>query len=539
MKRKALIVATAVALIILFWPTRTAKREFSIEGIRLVLFLVADQFPQEYTERFRPLFSSGLKTLLDSSVSFQQAHYYHTDTATCPGHATLATGAHPNKTGIVANWWYDRVEEKQVYCVEDSAHKRSPKRLRSTSLSDWMKADSRLTKAFSISRKDRSAIMMGGIRANAAYWYDDSKGHFVSSSYYQKTPPRWVESFNNKDYLFKHFGSLWTELQPLSPQQRESYGIVDFDEGAFPKRFPHRIGDSTVVPNKSFYSGIGATPFIDHHTTQFAKALISEEQLGQDETPDYLAVSFSALDSVGHAYGPNSREVLDTLRRLDLSIGELLDFIDESIGLEHVLVVMSSDHGVQAFPEYRASKGEAAHRQNPADVACFQNVGVQLRKQYKSAKLFDDNLYINEEELSALGIIKTDFQEKLRHLLEACPLVEKAWIADELHKKIRKNPESNFLRKRYLKSYDPKRSPDILLQLKQHHLHTLHRGTGHGSPYPYDTHVPLLFFHERLTPKAIDHPVRIVDAAPTMASLIGLRTPRRLDGEDLAPRFFR
>ena len=529
MKKKpfvALILILALSLYLF-----SGKKERPLSDVRLVLLIVVDQFPQSHFDRFRHLFQGGLKLLLEKGVVFDQSFFQHADTATCPGHASLLTGTHPSRSGIIANHWFDRRTNKDMYCVADDRYKRSPRNLLTSTLGDWLKREYSDARVFSASAKDRAAIMMGGKRADAAYWYDKKTGDFISSKYYSANSPDWLKSFNAQRRLLQHFGSPWNPL-PVDDAQRRTAQIVELDEGVFPNRFPHRLGSTRMLPDKSFYGAIYSSPFVDQHLAEFARHLISSEELGTRETTDMLALSFSAADSVGHGYGPNSRETLDTVLRLDRELGILLSFIDKRIGLEHVLIAFSSDHGVQPLPEYQHSLGNKAYRQQASDVACVQNVGNKVAAHYGTTEIFASDLYLDERALRKHKISRRDVEQRVQSWLEECPLIEKIWLPRDFQNN--KQASASYF-ELFKKGFYKKRSADFIPQLKHNHLHSLGRGTGHGSPYAYDTHVPLVLVHNSLSAAKISEKVAPVDLAPTIASLLALPTPERLDGKDLTP----
>ncbi len=527
--RKFLLAGVLILLLLLLAQNVQRAR---VSGIRLVLLISADQFPQEYLHRFKPVLKGGLKRLLNQGASFQNAYFDHANTATCPGHATMVTGSHPARHGIIGNSWFDRSSKNEMYCVADAKYDRSPRNILVDGIGDWLKDTYDDAKVFSASGKDRAAIALGGQSAEAAYWYDKDSGEFTTSGYYAKQNPSWLRSFNSQKLLDTLFGSSWTPLA-VSDELLKAMKIMDLDEGDFPKRFPHVVGNLSTAPNKAFYGDLYRTPFLDSYLVQFAKRLISEEKLGQDHIPDFLGLSFSALDTVGHGFGPNSREVLDTLRRLDAGLDELFDFVDEEVGMENVLVVFSSDHGIQAYPEAARVSGREGERFRAEDVACVQKIYNKLKDTYGFPVLLRGGLSLDEKLLKRHSIKKSVLEKRMVQWLEQCSFVEKVWLPSDLQN----SPDrasTDSMHALYRNNFLLGRSSDFVVQPKENHLDCIHTGTNHGSPYTYDRHVPLVFMHQRIPAQQIESRISMIDVAPTISSLLGIDAPDTIDGRDRA-----
>lgn len=518
-------------------------------GPRLILLLVVDQGRQDYFERLQPVFSAGLKQLLEGSVQFRDAHQDHAITNTGPGHVTLSSGRFPGRTGIISNEWFDRSKKERLYCVGDesspiipysgqarSSGGRSPANLRVTALPDWIKQHSPQSKAFTASLKDRSAILLGGKTADTAYWLESRSAQFVTSRYYRGSYPEWVESFRQRKIPESYFGKTWDAL-PGSARHHHLLDTRLLDHGVFAHGFPHFFGALTLEPDSNFYSSFLNSPFVDSYLVEFAKALIENEELGSDDAVDYLGLSFSALDLVGHDFGPNSPEVLDTLLRLDRSLGDLLDFVDKRIGLDRVAIVFSSDHGVVPLPEYRRTIGSAGTRSGLDEAVCFQQAGRRLEERFGAGPWFDANGYLDYQTLGRRNLRRQDVEEALAGWIEKCPSVERVWTRSRLEKPPSSDDQDPFL-ELYRHSFDPDRSPDLFVQFKQYHLNQFGPGTGHGTPYPYDSHVPLLFLLPGAKAKTVEERVRTVDVAPTLAAWLGIPAPADLDGSDLSGYIF-
>jgi len=517
------------------------------EPPRLLVLFIIDQGRYEHLVRFRPAFQFGLKRLLDKGVSFTDAHQDHAVTATAPGHAALVSGVHPSRSGMVSNQWYDRASERRMYCVEDprspilgwtaassgeesgpSTAGRSPRNLLVSTLPDWIKSKTPGSKIFAVGAKDRAAVVMGGKSANAAFWFDSSTGRFVTSRYYLRQYPDWLADFQRREHPSVHFGQAWQPL-PIDTARARSLGVDSVPEGAFASGFPHPIGGLSLEPDSDFYSSFYRTPFMDVYVAELARAILEHEALGADSALDFLGVSFAATDAVGHDYGPHSREVLDVLLRLDRVLGELLEVIDQKVGSGGAVVALSADHGVAPLPELRQERGEPGKRIGVEDVTCFQNVAKKLTEKFGKAEWLLRGLYLNYQTIAERNLRRQEVENELKRLLGSCPAVARAWTRTEIEDPA---PASDPFLTLYRHSFHPERSPDLFVQLKEYYLGELSRGTTHGSPYQYDTHVPLVILFRGLQPAEISTRVHTVDLAPTLASLLGIPTPGNLDGID-------
>jgi hypothetical protein len=302
---------------------QTVSAEPPPEGTpRLVVLVVADQFRYDYLERARPFFTGGLARLLDGGVSFTRAHHGHGRTSTAPGHAALSTGTHPARSGMVANGFYDRKRpDEWTDSVGDDRFGTSPKNLLVPALGDWIKDRYPRSKVVAASGKDRGAVLLGGHEADGAFWYDRAEGRFVTSGYYLSAEPEWLAAFDEAGPP-DAFLDAWRPVAEIDPAAAAAAGFAAMDRGPFDRGFPRLIGDS-VHRDGGFHQGLYDSPFLDQWLGRLVPELVAEYELGADEWPDLLALSFSSLDNVGHDHGPDSLEVLDTLVRLDRILGEL------------------------------------------------------------------------------------------------------------------------------------------------------------------------------------------------------------------------
>ena len=508
---------------------------------KLILFLSVDQARYDYFTRFRPLFKRGFKDLLERGVHFTNAHHNHAITVTAPGHASLLTGLYPKHSGIIANDWYDREKKEPVYCVGDPAYPligsnlssepsgRSPKHLLGNTLSDWIKKATPKSKAFTASGKDRSAILMGGKEADAAFWYDKQTGQYVTSQYYWKEYPPWMEKFHQRGIPDAHFGKTWEPL-PVSTLDSASLAAIErFPDCPEGTGFPHSLGGLSLFPDSSFYSAFYSSPFLDGYLVQFAQALIENESLGVDDDPDFLGLSFSAVDSIGHAHGPNSPEILDAFLRLDEALGELLDFLDGRIGLANIAISLSADHGVMTLPEYLRHKKLQGGRMGVQDVICFQSSGHKFETKFGEEEWFLEGFYLNHEVLDRRNLSRQKVEAELARLVKECPIVAKVWTRTQLESP---SPHPDPYLQLFRNNFHRQRSPDLFVQLKKFYLGSAGSGTSHGSVYDYDTHVPLVLLFPGIPAATVEKRVNTVDLAPTLVSLLKLPMPEKLDGMD-------
>ena len=506
---------------------------------KLVIFLSIDQGRAEYLERFRPALEGGLLFLLERGVVFTETHHAHANTVTAPGHASLSTGRFPSRSGIVGNDWYERDEEREVYCVEDRESPvlavgdggarrpeflgRSPHRLRGTALGDWVKRRSRASKVYSVAGKDRSSVLMGGKNADGAFWFDGGSGQWVTSSYYMDEYPVWIREFHARRLADGYFGRTWGPL-PVPEALLSSMRVEASGEGAEDSGVPKVLGQGTLSEDSGFYHALFETPFLEPYLLAFAETLVREEELGADDATDFLALGFSSLDSVGHDYGPNSRELLDAVLRLDRELEAFFRFLDRTVGLGQVAVAVSADHGVAPLPEYQARHGLPGRRVSTSDLACVARAG--------KPEWFLAPLTFDEKALAKENIKREAAEALVAEELSGCPGVTRVWTRTAIESAGRGGAEAvDPTLLQFARSFYPGRSPDLYVQFAEGYIED-HEGTTHGSPYAYDTHVPGIIFWPGVPPRTVEERIATVDLAVTIASLLGLKRPEDVDGVD-------
>lgn len=491
----------------------------------LVVLLVADQFRDDYLDRFDPLLTGGLRRLLDQGVRFADTRHLHAITETAPGHATLATGSDPRHHGIVANYWYDAQEGSVVYSADAPEMDDSPGRLLVPTLGDWVKGARPDARVFSASTKDRAAIFLGGREADGAFWYDWDSGEMETSDYYFEGEPAWLRSFNDRRLLDRWWGSAW-EAPAIPPETLAALGVVDADLGPLAWSWPHVFGGADPAIHEGFYRGLGASPVLDRHLVEFTWHLVETHDLGGGGRLDVLALSFSSLDYVGHRYGPDSLEVLDTILRLDEALGLLLERLDARLGLDRVFLALSSDHGVAPLPELRAPLGLPGRRIDPAVVLCVQRAEGALDERYGEDHWLAPGPRLDPATLERRGLPREALETTLAAALGRCPAVSRAWTRSELLP----GPGDDPLQAAWARSFHPDRSPDFLLQFDPYFLESRSNAATHGSPWEYDTRVPFLLLAPGLAPGVHHEPAGTIDVAPTLAALAGVPYPATVDG---------
>ncbi len=519
-----------------------------LESPKLAVVVVVDQMRADHLSRFAGLYKDGFKRLLDKGAVFTNAHHDHAYTLTGPGHATIATGSNPSRHGIVTNSWFDRIEKRLVYCAEDSAFRplgypdeapvegRAPNRMLVPALGDWLKAQSPKSKVFSVSRKSGAAVLMAGMKADAAYWYHSNDGNVITSEYYMKSYPPWVETFNQSRSVDHYFQDGWPKLMP-----EEIYFLAR--EDAFPTEnggkntiFPHVFKTEGGKPDEDYYRALVSTPFADDLILDFAKTLITNEALGTDESPDLLFVGCSSADAIGHAYGPLSQESLDHFLRLDVYLGDFFRFLDQHIGTENYVVTLSSDHGVLPLPEELARRGFDAKRVSVQDlIGNIQKIFVEVAKELEIPERlitgFNPGLFLNYPAAESKGVSATELDEILIRRLKELELIADIFTKDDLKGK---TDDGRSYQELYTNNFHPDRCGDLTPRFKKFYLlrGTPH-GTTHGSPYSYDTHVPIVFMGAGIEKSFHSQKVRTVDIAPTLAECFGIKTTAEIDGRSL------
>jgi len=509
---------------------------------RLILVLAIDQMRFDYLSRFDDLYEGGLRTLLDEGAVFTNARYRHAVTETGPGHAVILSGRHPRNSGIIGNAWFDSFLGRSVNVVDDpfqqplggAGRSASPVNLVGFTLGDALKRISPGSKVVSVSLKDRAAILMAGRRGDAAYWYETAGGQFITSTYYMDAAESWLERWNQAHVADQYAGKQWTRLLPdLSVYER--YAGPDDVEGERDRIdtvFPHDIRGHPPEPR--FYDDLRRTPFADAMTLEVALGAMEAHGVGTDRTTDILAIGFSATDIIGHTYGADSQEVMDHLLRLDLLLGELFDEIDDRVGLANTVVVLTADHGSMPLVENLRASGINARR---VDTRLFLDaVNSALEAGFDDASgivsSFGNGVYLDTARVRERGISRFEVEETVIEALMDTGLVAAVYTQAQL---LSDDPSNDPYLRLYRNSFFSSRSPHLSIRFKEHlYLGPYIGGTGHGSPYDYDRHVPIVLMGPQIRPGSYPKEAGPTDIAPTLAAILGLEYPREPDARILS-----
>lgn len=501
------------------------------EGPALVLLIVVDQLGAEEMQRLGPSLRHGIRYVTDHGLRFEQAFHAHAVTETAPGHASLVTGRFPRGHGIIGNWWIESGSPVKRWATDDDEFGDSPARLLASAFGDWLKASRPRAKVFAVGGKERAAIMMGGRRPDGAFWFDDEVGGMATSAYYRE--PTWLPEFRARRSVDRYFGRLWEPL-PLSPAAIDELQIEELELGPLRGGFPHVPGRARPAPDEDFYHALRDSPWLDSYVAEFARFLLEAEELGADDVPDLLALAFSASDYVGHDYGPHSREYVDVLLRLDRTLGELLELVDQRVGLDRTVIAFSSDHGVVPVPEIRRRRGLAGRRVDSEVTHCVQQVGELLARRHGVEKWLVPGPVLAPDLTRRTGLSREVLERETAAALERCPGVAEVWTRSELLPPAEESEGERWL---FANNFHPDRSPDFLIRFDEYLMTSRETVSTHGSPYAYDRRVPLIIVAPGLAPGAVEQPVRTVDLAPTLAALLGIQAAADLDGRDLSLLF--
>jgi len=543
--------------------------------VKLVVLVVFDQLRADLIDKWQPHFGEGgFKRLQTKGAWFTNCHYPYSITATGPGHGAMLTGASPSKTGIVNNEWYDRAKALEAYCAgtdrydlvppavpeklvlgdepKEPIKKRvkaigTPDRLLSPTLADELKASAKPGKVFGLSLKDRSGILPSGKKPDGVYWFD---GRFVTSTYYRETPHKWADEFNKSKKADAWFGKDWTKFKPeldygklAGPDDGEGEAKVN-GQGV---TFPHPTDGGLKTAGKKYYEALANSPFGNELLLDFAKVCIDSEKLGQGETSDLLTVSFSSNDLIGHTWGPDSQEALDTTLRSDAIVEGLLKHLDAKVGAGKYAIMLTADHGICPLPEFAAKQGKDAKRVSA--LGLLKSSESFLADKYGDIEkpVGDDPkeksptryieaapapyLYLNHRLLASKKLNRDDVATALTEHLCSQDGVMRVYTYADL--KAGKVVGDDVIGKRVLRSFHPDRSGDVYIVLKPNYLletrsPDLERATGttHGSPHEYDTHVPLLIYGPGVAGGKRDEAVTPLHAASIGAYFLGTKTPK-------------
>ena len=521
------------------------KIETEKVSTKLVVGIVVDQMRYDYLIRFYAKYGKGgFKRLMQQGYNLENVHFNYIPTKTAVGHSSIYTGTTPENHGILGNDWYDKYLKKSVYCVGDTKHitigastggNKSPHRLITTTITDQLKLAQNMNgKTIGISLKDRAAILPVGHTADAAYWYEgNSIGKFITSSYYMNALPQWVSDFNNAGITDNYLNQTWTtylDIDTYTESLKDDNIYEGLFEGKRTPSFPYILSELRKQNNN--FDLLKEVPAGNSIVTDFSIAAIKEENLGKSEYIDFLAISYSSTDYIGHQFGPRSIELEDTYIRMDKELEKLLNFLDVEVGINNYTVFLTADHAVVDVPAYLESLNIPAGYFNYSEFRKYVN--DLTSKYFNSRELIEnisnEQLYLNKEKLNSLNL---DYDVVTRVL------------ADELlhHKSVYKTftaltlQTTQFIggiQQSIQKGYNQKYSGDILLVLNPSTIsRSRTTGTTHGSGYAYDTHVPLLFYGNGIHRGTSNKYYPIVDIIPTISSLLKISNPEGCTGKPI------
>ena len=511
----------------------TAQAQQTIPRPKLIVGIVVDQMRWDYLYRFYDRYQAngGFKRMLNQGFTCENTMIPYTPTVTACGHSTIYTGSVPAISGITGNFWWDRDQMRTVYCTEDKSvntvgsttalGKMSPKNMLVTTICDELRlATNFKSKVIGIAIKDRGGILTAGHSANAAYWYDNTLGSWITSTYYMNELPKWVSDFNSQKLVDKYYEQGWNLLFPATSYIQSTVDEKTYEAKPFGAKFPY---DLKAFTGKD-YGKVATTPMGNTLTTEFSKASITGEQLGADNITDFLAISYSSPDYIGHTFGPNSIESEDGFLRLDKEIGSLMDYLDSKVGRGQYTVFLSADHGVAQVPEFMQENKLPGGRIYMRTLT--NDINKMLAEKYKinTIVVANDNyqLHLNHPALDSAGISERVIIDWLVKRLSTEPGIERVFALEDLNKV----PLPATIRKMLNNGYYPPRNGEVQIILKPGYIDALTAtGTTHGLWNPYDAHIPLLWYGWGIKQGKTNRETYMTDIAPTIAAMLRIQMP--------------
>jgi predicted AlkP superfamily pyrophosphatase or phosphodiesterase len=501
---------------------------------KIVVGIVIDQMRWDYLYRYSNRYGDGgFKRLLKKGFSFDNTFIPYLPSYTAVGHTCIYTGGVPATTGIVGNNWYEKSILKVMYCTEDStvqgvgnndmAGKMSPRNLWATTITDELRLSNNFaSKVIGISLKDRGAILPAGHSANAAYWYDDKTGKWITSNYYMNALPTWVNNFNAKDEAGIFMSKDWNTLFAINTYTQSTADDVPYEvdlPGTKSHTFPYAL--SAISTTK--YNSFKFTPYAATFTFDFAKEAIANEKLGVGNVTDFLTVSISSTDYMGHTFGPNSIEAEDTYLRLDKDIADFLHYLDTKMGKDNYLIFLSADHGAAHVPSFLGEHNIPAGVFSESEFAQQINKAVEDSFGIKKAILSLQNyqVYVDIDGIKKQGKDITAVKELIVKTIYTKPFISNVFEIEKLAVTTLAEPMKTMV----ANGYSPKRSGDIQFVIKPGYFDGANKGTTHGLWNPYDAHIPLLFYGWGIKQGKTNRETYMTDIAPTIAALLQIQMP--------------
>ncbi|AXT57188.1 alkaline phosphatase family protein [Aquimarina sp. AD1] len=508
---------------------------------KLVVGIVVDQMRYDYLTRFYNKYGTGgFKKIISNGFSCNNHHFDYIPTNTGPGHASIFTGTTPRYHGIIGNIWYDREKKEKIYCVSDSDvsptgtsspdGKMSPSLLKLTTIADQNRIHTQMKgKSISIGLKERGAILSGGHTANAAYWFrGKAQGNWISSSFYMDRLPKWVIDFNESELIDSYY-KTWNTLYDINTYDESGPDFTNFERGFKGKEkavFPYDLDKLKNLNGE--YDIITRTPFGNSLTTNFAIKAIEEEKLGKDNHTDFLMISFSSTDYIGHNFGVNSKEIEDTYIRLDKDIELLIKKLDFFVGKEEYILFLTSDHGATHVPSYLKTKKIPSGYFKEATI--HLELKNYIQKLYKRDSIIENisnhQVFLNYELINKLQLDSKKIQKEIADYLFQKKQINRVFTRSQ----IEASDFSSIIGSKIKKGFDPKRSGDVCYVLTPSTITYSKTGSAHSSGYIYDTHVPLLFYGSNIKKGITNKSTFVSDIAPTIAVLLGISFPNGTTG---------
>lgn len=541
-------VITLVLLCVVLANPSSAQNGTQGKKPKLMVGIMVDQMKYEFLHRYASNYGTGgFRRLMGEGFVLTNAHYNYAPTVTGPGHASVYTGTTPSVHGVIANDWYDKDLKREVNCVNDPNQKPvgspggkgtvSPWRMLSTTMTDELKLSTqKKAKVIGLSVKDRGAVLPAGHLPDGAYWFDSKTGGFITSTYYREALPSWMEKFNSQRLADQYLSKVWN---PLLPRDRYTHSGPDENpyEGKFNGKetssFPYDLKE--LRAKNSDYELLVYTPFCNDYLTELAKASLDGEKLGQGTETDFLAISYSSTDILGHQVGPNAMEIEDMYVRLDRNIEDLLTTLDKKLGNGAYTVFLTADHGVADIAQYLRDNKIPAGYFSAANTKA--NLNEYLKKYFPGKELIEavdgEQIFFNQ------SAFQNDPQSSGIELMIATELtvnylLSQEGIAQAYPKSVLRQSAFNEegVKGMSVRGYHSKRSGDVIMVLEPGWYGAWRvQGTTHGSPYSYDTHVPVIFFGNGVKKGSSSRYHRITDIAPTISSLLNIRFPNGCTGQ--------
>lgn len=518
----------------------SAKTVTSPSQPKLVIGLVVDQMRWDYLYKFKKLYGKGgFNRIMNQGFSCDNTMITHLPTYTAVGHTGIYTGSVPAIHGIVGNNWIDRASGKNIYCTDDStvtgvgsnndAGKMSPRNMLTTTVSDQLRLSNNFkSKVIGISLKDRGAILPAGHSANAAYWFDDKEGKWITSTYYMESLPSWVYNFNDKKMPDSLLAKGWNVIMPikdydLSTDDKESY------EGKIPGINQNNFPYNTNSLGDKKYKAFKYTPFGNTYTLKFAESAIENEKMGKGSVTDFLAVSLSSTDYIGHVFAPNSVEIEDTYLRLDNDITEFLNYLDKTIGAGNYLFFLTADHGVAHNPEFmKENKMPAGNYDDNELVKALNDTLKSMSINVPQVMAIENSqVYFNDND----ELIKANGKEIIKSIVVSL-LGKKSFISQAFDiEKVSATTLPAVIVEMVKNSYYPKRSGDVMFIPNPGYLDGSKTGTTHGLWNPYDAHIPLVWYGWNIKSGRTHREVHMTDIAATLSALLDIQMPNGCVGK--------